>query len=76
MDLTFTEITIHKKNQSPIFSDGLIRIQLQDEGAGIFVKITQYDCNDLSSIRIDFEEVDYLVRAINMLRESLGDQIE
>lgn len=73
MKLTVTEITMHPEGQSPVFSELATRVSLQDEGAGPFVTITQDTDDGVAMIRLDFEEVDTLVRAISMLKDCIEE---
>ena len=68
MKLTVTEIAIHREDQSPIFGDLTTRVSVDHEGADIFVRITQDTDDGPVSIRMDFNEVEYLVQAINILK--------
>jgi DNA polymerase elongation subunit (family B) len=76
MKLTVTEIAIHKEGESPIFGEIVTHVKLDDEGAGMFIKITQSSDTQMNEIRLDFNEVEYIIKAIEMLKESAGDQIE
>lgn len=76
MKLTVTEIVLHKEEESPIFGEIVTNVKLDDDGAGLFIKITQYSGNDVGTICIDFNEVEHIVKAIDMLKESAGDQIK
>jgi hypothetical protein len=69
MKITVTEIAIHKENQSPIFGELTTKVGLGDEGGGVFVKITQNRDDGLQEVRIDFDEVEYIMKAIEMLKE-------
>lgn len=69
MKLTVTEIAIHKESESPILGNIVTHVKLEDEGAGIFIKIVQHNGNDVDTVRLDFNEVEYLFAAIEMLRE-------
>lgn len=73
MRLTVTEITMHPEDQSPIYSQMATKIGIQDEGAGPFVTITQDTDDGVAMIRLDFEEVDTLVRAISMLKDCIEE---
>jgi hypothetical protein len=44
-------------------------VKLDDEGGGAFIKITQECESQLNEIRLDFTEVEYLIKAIEMLKE-------
>ena len=69
MKLTVTEIAVHKKDESPIFSDIVTHVKLDDEGAGTFIKLVQHDHNQTNVIRLDFNEIEFIVKAIEMLKE-------
>ena len=69
MKLTITEVTMHHEGQSPVFSELATKIRLEDEGAGEFVSITQDTDRGVATIRLDFEEFDYLLLAVNTLRK-------
>ena len=68
MKLTVTEIAVHKEDESPIFGDIVTHIKLDDEGAGTFIKITQSSDTQLNEIRLDFNEIEYIIKAIEMLK--------
>ena len=68
MKLTVTEIAVHKEDDSPILGEIVTYIKLDDEGAGTFVKITQHNGNDVDTIRFDFNEVEHIFKAIEMLK--------
>lgn len=69
MKLTVTEIAVHKKDESPIFGDIVTHVKLGDEGAGTFIKLVQHDHNRTNVIRLDFNEVEFIIKAIEMLKE-------
>ena len=71
MKLTITEISMHPEEESPIFSDQATRVRLEDGGGGKFVSITQDTDAGTATIRLDFKEVEELVRAIAMLKDCI-----
>jgi hypothetical protein len=71
MKLTVTEIVIHKETESPVFGELTTKVSIDDEGAGIFFKISQSTDSGLNVIRMDFKEFEYLVAAINKLNEGI-----
>jgi len=73
MKLTVTEIAVHKENESPIFGDIVTHVKLDDEGAGPFIKIVQHNDTKMDEIRLDFNEVEYILKAIEMLKA--GDHV-
>ncbi len=76
MKLTVTEIAVHKENESPIFGEIVTHVKLDDEGAGVFVRIIQHNDTKMNEIRLDFNEIEYILKAIETLKESAGDQIK
>jgi hypothetical protein len=69
MKLTITEISIHRKSDSPIFGELNTKVKLQDEGGGMFVKISQDSEAGYSEIRLGFDELEYLNEAILILQK-------
>ena len=69
MKLTVTEIAVHKENESPVFADTTTHVKLYDEGGGAFIKLVQ--CNDegVNEIRLDFSEIDYILKAIETIKD-------
>lgn len=72
MKLTVTEISIHPEDQSPIYSELATKIRLEDDGAGKFVSITQDTDRGVATIRLDFEEFEWLLLAVNTLKEGIN----
>jgi hypothetical protein len=68
MKLTVTEIAVHKEGESPIFGDIVTHVKLDDEGAGPFIKIVQHNDTKMDEIRLDFKEIEYILKAIEMLK--------
>lgn len=73
MKLTVTEIAIHKESESPIFGDTVTHVKLDDEGGGTFIKIVQHNDTQMNEIRLDFNEIEYILKAIEMLKEGSPD---
>lgn len=69
MKLTITEIAVHKEDESPIFGDLTTHVKLDDDGGGPYVRIMQSSDTQMNEIRIDFNEIEYIVKAIEMLKE-------
>ena len=74
MKLTITEISIHKEGESPFFGDIVTYVKLEDEGAGAFINIAQHNGTKMDEIRLDFNEIEHILKAIELLKESAGDQ--
>ena len=68
MKLTVTEIAVHKEDESPIFGDIVTHVKLDDEGGGTFIKITQHNDTKMDEIRLDFNEIEHILKAIEMLK--------
>jgi hypothetical protein len=69
MKLTITEISIHREDQSPIFGELTTEVKLADEGGGMFVKISQDSDDGYSAVRLGFDELEYLNKAILILQK-------
>jgi hypothetical protein len=76
MKLTVSEIKVHKENENPIFGESVTSIKLDDEGGGMFVKIIQDNGTQMNEIRFDFNEIEYILKAIEILKENAGDPTE
>lgn len=68
MKLTVTEIAVHKEGESPIFGEIVTHVKLDDEGGGPFIKITQHNDTKMDEIRLDFNEIEYILKAIETLK--------
>ena len=68
MKLTVTEIAVHKEDESPIFGDIVTHVKLDDEGGGTFIKITQHNHIKMDEIRFNFNEIEHILKAIEMLK--------
>jgi hypothetical protein len=73
MKLTVTEIAVHKEGESPIFGDIVTHVKIDDEGAGAFIKIVQHNDTKMDEIRLDFNEIEYILKAIETLRAGYTD---
>ena len=72
--VTTTELTVHLKGKSPVFGEGVIHVRLDDEGAGPFVVLRQMkestEDDGYSNIKMDFEELEHIIKAGKMLQDS------
>jgi len=73
MKMTVTEVSLHPQNESPIFGETVTRVRLADEGAGMFVSVLQYQQETLNEIRLGFDEVAELVKAVNFLKQGAAE---
>jgi hypothetical protein len=69
MKLTVTEISVHKEDESPIFGEIVTHVKLDDEGAGTFIRLIQHNDTQVNEIRLDFNEIEYILKAIDILKE-------
>lgn len=70
MKLTVTEIAVHKENESPVVGDLVTYVKLDDEGGGEFIRIIQHNDTECNEIRLDFGEIEYIMKAIEMVKEA------
>ena len=71
MKLTVTEIAVHKETESPIFGELVTYVKLDDEAGGMFIKLAQNSDTGYNEIRLDFNEIEYILKAIETLK--VGD---
>lgn len=66
-----TKYTLYRKGDNPILGESVTELSLDDEAGGIFLTILQHetDYGPGGTIRLDFDEVPNLIRAIQALRE-------
>ena len=65
--ITASRLTIHKEGNNVIFGDN-IDVILMDESAGYYFNIND---EHGGSVSIDFDQVDELFKAINILKKSI-----
>lgn len=79
IQITTVELAIHRKSRSPVFGEGVIYVRLDDEAAGPFVTMKQMgegtNESGYNEIKMDFEELEFLVEAIRRLKQT-ADQLE
>lgn len=73
MTLQITPITlaIHKESESPIYSEGVLQIALQDDGGGYYFLLTQ----DSDKINIELDELKKCVAAAEFLLSGTENKI-
>jgi len=72
MKQTIIGISVHAENDNPIFGDSVTHVLLDDEVGGFFVKLSQeFNDGEPNTIRLDFDEVDTIVDAINTLKKQV-----
>lgn len=62
--MTVTSMSVHEKDESPIFGTSTIKVALEDEGAGIFLVLEDGECN---KVAINIDEVPRVIEAIKLL---------
>ena len=78
-ELFITQIAISncKDQQNLCFGEGTTYVRLQDEAGGYFAEIVQepnaWNGNIQQVIRLDFEEIDVLHKALNRLKGEAED---
>ena len=68
---TITQVTVHKADESAVFSESRTNIKLEDEGAGGYLVIEQED----GSIRVDPEELELIIVEARKLMAQFEDEI-
>lgn len=73
MNLTPTAFAIYRDGEHPINGERSTHVRLCDEGGGSFITITQwFECEE-QNIRLDFDEIELLVKATNELKGIIND---
>lgn len=68
--VTMTQFAIHREDENPVFGDNVTRVALEDEGGGCFLVLSQVDYNGENKIRIDFSELDVILKTAKELWET------
>jgi hypothetical protein len=68
MKLTVTEIAVHREKDSPIFGEIVTHVKLDDEGGGVFIRLVQHNHTQMNEIRLGFNELEHILKAIEMLK--------
>ena len=65
---TTISVSVHRAGVSPIYGEGVTRVLLDDEAAGPYIVLRQYDPGlENAEIRLDIEEL----RAVTVAAEKL-----
>lgn len=75
MKLTVTEITVHKEDENPIYGEIATHVKLDDEGGGPFIRLIQHSDTQTNEIRLDFNEIEYILKAIDMLKTGMENGV-
>lgn len=66
---TVMKIAIHPEGQNPVYDDGVLYLELVDEGAGAFLELSQGE----NKVAIDPEEFDVIAAAAKQLMRGVGE---
>ena len=66
--LTITQVTLHRSGDNPVFGDSAMRFNLDDDGGGMFVRVT--GCTDDDPVKFDFDELPMIQKAFEILRKA------
>jgi hypothetical protein len=72
MNILTREVVLYPADHNPFLSNRATYVSLQDEGGGAFIDITQHDDSRNNTVRFDFEEIEHLLKAVNLLRAQKG----
>lgn len=64
--MTISEIVVHRVNSNYCYGEGNVIVRIEDETGGSFITLSQVDSVS-SSVRIDLEELDLIVKAARQL---------
>ena len=73
MNIAPTAFAIYRNGEHPINGELSTHIKLCDEGGGSFVTLTQWFEGEEQNIRLEFDEIELLVQAVEQLRRSIND---
>lgn len=66
---TIMKVAIHPKGKNPYYDDGVLYLELVDEGAGAFLELSQGE----NKVAIDPEEVEVIAAAAKQLMQGVGE---
>jgi hypothetical protein len=67
-----TEVTFFHSTQNPLYGEGVTKLRLEDEGAGIFFTLMQDDDN----IRMDEEEFILILEHMKLLKKQYENNVK
>ena len=73
MNLSPASFVIYRDEEHPINGESSTHIKLWDEGGGAFLTLTQWLDGEEQNIRLEFDEIELLVKAVKALRGVIGD---
>ena len=66
---TIMKVAIHPKGKNPVYAEGVLYLELVDEGAGAFLELSQGE----NKVAIDPEEVEVIAAAAKQLMQGVGE---
>ena len=57
---TIIGISIHLENMNPVYDEGVIHVNVQDETGGPFITLSQLGEEKLECVRVDMEELELI----------------
>lgn len=69
---TITRIAIHEEGDNPVFGEGVVRVCLSDESAGMFITLDNPDAT--SPIKVTAELLAEIVKAADLMLSQKGAQ--
>lgn len=66
---TVMKIAIHPDDKNPVYDEGVLYLELVDEGAGAFLELSQGE----NKVAIDPEEVEVIAAAAKQLMQGVGE---
>lgn len=72
--ITPIALSVHLDSENAIYGEGATHVRLQDDAGGGFVELEQsYDGCKPGLIKLDFEEIEWIAKAISMLKEGANE---
>ena len=59
-------VSVHRKGDNPVYSEGAIKVTVEDEGGGPFIVLESNEGNE-DGLRIDMDELDAVTAAARKL---------
>jgi hypothetical protein len=70
-----TQFSVFPDTENPIFGERVTLVSLSDEGAGIFVKLTQHLDSGTQEVCLDFYEFEYIMQAVTKLKAAVDENL-
>lgn len=73
MKISPTSFAIYRDDEHPIHGESSTRVSLTDEGGGPFIVVTQWLDGEEQTVRLEFDEIELLVQAVEQLKGVIDD---